>query len=371
MADSGILDNINPLNMLANGAGKVADIAANESLNNTTKQDVTATAPVLTEQQQNLVAPAQEIPQQLPATEQAIQNVGQNVAATAPAIQSAVEATQNQTQDAVANKQDLQTSINNFNQIMLNKQKYLDRATTELQQNPQAAVQKQYFGTVSHAVMSSLAMALSGIGSGLTGQANGAVQVYQTQIKNAIDQRAQNIQGYLEQAQKSQLSADSQMNKAQVAALSRNVATAEIGHIQQGVIDGMSAYSTAKSGNDTAQVLKQKAIQDTAQAGAGIAQTFMGKATSGTATNTTGLVNLLNGVHVGQKLSADSNVRDIQNQTPGSFKFYQNPGAQSTQSTQLTQSTQSTQPSQTEAPTKKSFLQKMGETLKSSFEGGY
>lgn len=237
---------------------------------------------ILTPQEQAANAGRFALPTKEQAAEGAVGNVGQIQQETAVPIEEANDVVKQQRAAGAQNQEELQKSLTNFNNVLQQKQQDMDSVRTELAQNPQAAVQKQYFGTPTNAIMSSLAMVLGGMGSGLSGQSNAALDMYNNQVKNAIDMRSQNIQGYLASAQQNHLGAEQQLSKAQLVALSNNISTIEMNHMQDGVIQGQNALATAKSAPQTAKILQLKMAADTANAEAGITSIL---ATHGTTSN--------------------------------------------------------------------------------------
>lgn len=350
---AGILDNINPVAIASNAIGKGVDVAAGESLNNTKDAQTSTTGAILTPQQQADLAPTSQIAADLPKTQEALKQIGANQEATVPQLEQGVSNIQAQLKSTPQSKQELDKSLNKFSDSMDQKQISLDSMQNELAQNPQAAVQKQYFGSASNSIMSSLAMALSGIGSGLTGQPNSAMEVFNNQIKRAIDQRSQNIEGYLKQSQQHQLSADQQMSKAQIAAMSRNIAITEINHGVAGLTEGLANTVKAKSGQAMAQVIIQKATQDAAQSAAQVTAPFVTNGTMNDASHITAMTQLLDGIHVGRNKSLQQQLQER------SAQPQQAPIAQEVAPSAPAQ------PSQ-----KKSFLEKIKESLGSVGTGG-
>ncbi len=310
---SDFIGSLNPIQTLKDTVSKTADIGVNQANANTGAFGTTAETPIITPEQQQLLDMGKGLPKAAQGAGEAIGQIGETQNALgAPVGQQAQETNTQQGQFSQGTDQDeLQKSVAQFSNVMQSKQNDLDQMKQQIAINPQEAVRQQYFGTAGHAVMSSIAMALSGIGSGLTGQPNAALSVYQKSIDRAVQQKAQNIQAYMESAQGKQLIADSQLSKAQQVALANNIATSTVYHAAEGAILGNQYLIKSKTAPAVSRILQADAVQKYTQAGAEIVKPFIGRGTQSDARalNAAGL--WMSDIPVGKTLNLRTNPNQV------------------------------------------------------------
>ena len=115
--------------------------------------------------------------------------------------------------------------------------------------------------TGSDKVMSTIGIALSGMGSGLTGQPNMAMQTLQTRIQRDIDAQAKDYENAFNKAKIQSGVASQQMAGAQTRAMAKNVSTiTTIAGYKAGLENVMSKI-TSQTAKDKAQMLIQQLDQ--------------------------------------------------------------------------------------------------------------
>jgi hypothetical protein len=331
--------------------------AADSAKQETTDTAATNIAPEVTGQQET-----QAVQQLAPATDTS--NAAQTKAAeqyqnvVAPAIGGAVGQQQAAT-DTVQQAQgrafdEYKNAVNETHAATTAAGDAIDQAAAKAKIDPQGYLHS--LGT-GQKVLTAIGMVLSGIGSGLTGQPNMAIQLYQQNTQNAIQAQQKNYENLMTQAAAKKGLLETAKDRQTISQNALFAATQSVLSGNQAAIEGIMSQGKASTANAAAQ---QLILQNQAALAANTQnhnQFYATKVNSGNKKD----VNLLSTITipVAEKINSDA----------ANFKINQSSPAQRLQKTQQTVPTQQEglknilQDFKTPAaePPKKSFLIKREE----------
>lgn len=150
--------------------------------------------------------------------------------------------------------QDIQNNAKTVNTSLNYAQDQLNSALQEAQSSPQQQVWGKFFG--DSPVMSSIAMVLGGIGSGITGQPNAAIEMLNQAVAGATQKKSQQIAAYMDAAQQAQGIAGQTLASSQIESLANNMASATVLHATNAGLDYNANLINNASALYTAQILK-------------------------------------------------------------------------------------------------------------------
>jgi hypothetical protein len=192
-----------------------------------------------------------KVQKNLPEAEKALSDIGQKtediMAPVTKEAQANVEEQNHRNQVFAENAKFMLTRAENSQNLAMNK---LESIYQNASIDPENYVKNL---GVSGKVATGIGLVLSGMGSGLTGQPNMAMQVLQNNINRDIDAQKQNIENQFKVAAQQLNVSNAMLNTAQVKSAITNIAAGM-------VYKGAAAVTEASSNNVKSQTAKQTSV---------------------------------------------------------------------------------------------------------------
>jgi len=251
---SNLLGKVNPIGVIGDVVGKAVDVAQDQ-LNQQTKttesksqQFVGGPGSEAALENVQTIVPAKEAAQRAvsdiaPKEEQYLKLAGEAQA----------KAAQNILDEQKARQLAIEENAKQANNMLMEKQKTLQDMQKQIAINPQEAINKQ---VLTNPIVAGISMLLSGIGSGLTGQPNAALEIYHKTLDRAITTRSQNIQGLYQKSQGYGDAAQGFLNKSQATALSQQISAATIYSAAEAYVAGIGNKLQSATAKERAKLIQ-------------------------------------------------------------------------------------------------------------------
>ena len=261
---------------------------------------LTGTAPT-----QNLQQPGQAAPVS-PGQQGGTLGAAQQAAAQAGGIEKAIASPQAQTvvnkadQQALYGNQEFQQAVNQYQQdVHTVNQKQIDAEDAIKQANSVADIDPQRYVSnmgIGQSTLTALVMALSGIGSGLTGQPNLAMQAFQSNIDRDIAAQKQVFLNKAAVASQSQGLLQTAQDRAHLDLAAQQAATFVVNSGLSNVMNGTQMLVKAQTSPQMAAIVSNKLQTDALGAITGYNALYTGTAQSGDRKKLNGMGNVADAV---------------------------------------------------------------------------
>lgn len=277
----------------------------NESGQSTQNVNVETATPV----DQQTGEARQNVIQQQEQVNKSLENIGQTQQEVMdPYVEEQAGKLKGLQEAIVKNEIDVQAQMAEGEKNLAESQKFLANATDKARIDPDRYMNNL---TPGSKVMTSIGLALSGMGSGLTGQQNMAMNTLQTNIERDIKAQQTNYEMAFKNAQMKGAIGTQQISGAQTRAMARSISTIQTISAYNAGLENIMQNITSKTALDKAELLKQQSMQTLQRELLNFENLFKTNISAGNGQTNKLFLDMFNNAMNGRPITAETGAKDV------------------------------------------------------------